>query len=1093
MLYTGLKYYCVSILLLALTLSHTDISAQPHRPFVFFDAEKGEGGRINTSLAQGPNGMIFIVNSDGLVRYAGSYWEQYLPNSDNRTISEVTVTGSGKAFVAGTNIFGYVEIHNGKKRFVSLIEHFSEDGDTLPGLFFGLCSLGNKIFVIHGDTVLVWDDLSQKATKHTMRAPFDIMNVDGRIWITDIMSGLFELKAGHLRLLSRNRNFFLRQTPVTAMPFGDGKVLTCNRRGEMFKISLAPFRHEPFEFDFKDQLKSSSITGGLSLRNGNFLLLTEDEGVFHFSPKGNLIEKIDKDDGLNGNAFNDALQDREGNVWLATYRGIMMWEIESPIGIIGRESGLEGAIYDMAKYRDKIYLATSEGLLKNKKNTSQRLKFEKQEYPGTVCFGLKTTPEGLIIGALDTWVLDNEDSKPRHLSDYKYIYFDHYSWKGRDYVICAGPRRLAILRLENGKWQKHWESNYLHYEFDGAKAFPKGDHVNFWLSAKGKVFSAEWRGKDQLKPDFRVASPGVTMDLPKGRAKIIKNNEFLEVFVNESLYRFYPEIKKFRKSGLGISGLKDLSILNGDSTFYWNKKDGQYKIFDDLGHPAGIFSGIDWGRYPVGELNNWLQLSEKRLLVSGQTGLLLMDGFSHQNTEQDSTLSLHIAHVYPHEDTLYLNGIDQQKHVFPYSQNSIAFDYSAPTYHLHDKVSYYCKLEGFDESWVNRGNAHRIEYMNLFEGKYTFQVMAVDAIGRVSPVQSFSFGIDPPYFRTGWAYLVYGISFLALILGSVKWYNHRLMRDNERLELMVSRRTFQLEKKRKILESQKYDLAEKSDALEKANKRIVAGNKEIRESLTYASYLQKAFIPDIKRLRDSFADAFVLHLPKQQVSGDFYWLAKEGGKHFLAVLDCTGHGVPGAFMSIIGNNLLEEIIRVNGETSVDNILSELDRRLKEKFALNDKTFEDGMEIGLCRWDPEINELRYAGARIKLSYFADGELQVLKGDRRSIGERHRGHEVFTEHVLKIDKPTSLYLYTDGFRDQFGGPRSKKFLDKRLRKVLSEIQDLPMEEQENTLMRTFIDWKQEESQVDDVLVLGFQLVPQEVIVPEKTAPTTSATLS
>lgn len=250
-------------------------------------------------------------------------------------------------------------------------------------------------------------------------------------------------------------------------------------------------------------------------------------------------------------------------------------------------------------------------------------------------------------------------------------------------------------------------------------------------------------------------------------------------------------------------------------------------------------------------------------------------------------------------------------------------------------------------------------------------------------------------------------------------------------------------------------------------------NKSITDSINYAKLIQEAILPS-KEIKDKlFSDMFMLFQPKDIVSGDFYWFTEKNGKKIIATVDCTGHGVPGAFMCMIGNALLNEIINENGITTPNEIL----RLLREKiiFSLKQREGEnkDGMDISILSFDAITNTVEFAGANNPLWLIRKGIIEEVKADKQPIGLHYGEAKPFNNHVIELQKEDSLYIFTDGYADQFGGIDGKKFKYKKLQNLLLSIQDQHMVEQGVILNEKINGWKGNLEQVDDILIIGVRI--------------------
>lgn len=249
-------------------------------------------------------------------------------------------------------------------------------------------------------------------------------------------------------------------------------------------------------------------------------------------------------------------------------------------------------------------------------------------------------------------------------------------------------------------------------------------------------------------------------------------------------------------------------------------------------------------------------------------------------------------------------------------------------------------------------------------------------------------------------------------------------------------------------------------------------NKDIVDSLTYAKSIQEAILPNPVRLEQFFDDHFILYKPRDIVSGDFYWYTERGPVGILCVVDCTGHGVPGAFMSMMGNDYLTHIVTDNEVGSPGKALGMLNERIIKALKQTGEVGEskDGMDIAMCAFNRDTNLLQFAGARNPVYIIRNGELHELKGSKFSIGGGDVGEKVFEDHEFELEQGDEIYLFSDGYPDQFGGERGKKFMYKRLKEYILSISGSPMHNQLRQLEKNFLDWRGEIEQIDDVCMVG-----------------------
>lgn len=336
---------------------------------------------------------------------------------------------------------------------------------------------------------------------------------------------------------------------------------------------------------------------------------------------------------------------------------------------------------------------------------------------------------------------------------------------------------------------------------------------------------------------------------------------------------------------------------------------------------------------------------------------------------------------------------------------------------------------------------------------------------------------------------VYGAAILILLLIGLaivifiyferqKKINKLLQEQNHKINLQKK----EIETQSKILEKATRDLLKQKD-------KILLQNNKIQASIKYASRIQKAMLPSKEKINKYFKDNFIVLKPKEVVSGDFYWFSPvkeqkpslfkveedEYTKFIVSVADCTGHGVPGAFMSLLGDAFLNQIINIQKIISPDKILYLLHKLIRQTLQQGESENNDGMDIAMCLIDKKEKTLKFAGAKNPLVYVQNGEMQRILGDLTSIGGLQKEKErIFTLHTIDITAPTVIYMYSDGFQDQFGGKYGRKYMAKPFRELLFKNYQKDSEFQANAIIEELNNWKRKKySQMDDITVMGIKL--------------------
>jgi ligand-binding sensor domain-containing protein/serine phosphatase RsbU (regulator of sigma subunit) len=385
-----------------------------------------------------------------------------------------------------------------------------------------------------------------------------------------------------------------------------------------------------------------------------------------------------------------------------------------------------------------------------------------------------------------------------------------------------------------------------------------------------------------------------------------------------------------------------------------------------------------------------------------------------------------------------------------YKDKNILFNYYSVSLVDPDAVKFKVMMKGFDRIWGHPTKETMKDYP-LLPGHYTFSVKASNSYGywNDKPVE-FSFIIKPPFWKTPWFIAACIIVAAIGIMLYIKIRERNLIREKRILEQKVAERTA--------------EVVQKSMEIEEKNRDITA-------SIRYAERIQRAMLPR----EDSFRETFILYMPKDIVSGDFYWMYDNGDVQFIAACDCTGHGVPGAFMSIIGHNSLNKVVREFGITKPGAILDQLNVEVvKALMHRNEETINDGMDLTLIAFNRKKFILEFAGAYNPLYMVRNGEVIVHKADRFPIGMSSiESKKTFMNQEIEIKSGDMLYMCSDGYADQFGSAEAKKYKSGNVKKLLAQIYMLPVEEQRRRLEKEILNWKGDLPQVDDIMFIGIKI--------------------
>jgi serine phosphatase RsbU (regulator of sigma subunit) len=463
--------------------------------------------------------------------------------------------------------------------------------------------------------------------------------------------------------------------------------------------------------------------------------------------------------------------------------------------------------------------------------------------------------------------------------------------------------------------------------------------------------------------------------------------------------------------------------------------------------------------------------------------------------------------------------INNSSYKLSYDNNSFQIVFSSITSINDFKPQFSFMLEGYDEDWSEYSFDNQVDYKKVPNGTYIFKVKSRDAYGNISDVKSIKIIIASPWYKTVWAYILYVVLLILLIILIVRIYSYRLKKENIKLE--------------KIIEERTQEIRNQKTEIEKHRDVILEQKHEIEDSIHYAKRIQHAVLPDLSVIGSNQLsksaihkiDYFILFRPKDIVSGDFYWVTEINNLRIYTVADCTGHGVPGAFMSMLGISFLNEIVRKKEIVQANLILNELRKSIIEALKQTGEsgTQKDGMDMSLVIINDKLliensNDIpnvvversrnaseeslpittdssslrslgmagkyqaQWAGANNPLWIIRDNKsekssqepwvLEEIKPDKMPIAI-HDHMEDFTLHHFEIKIGDCIYMMSDGYEDQFGGPKGKKFMSKNLKQLLLDNVNLSMTEQNQILEKTLLDWIGNGEQIDDITLMGIRL--------------------
>jgi len=456
------------------------------------------------------------------------------------------------------------------------------------------------------------------------------------------------------------------------------------------------------------------------------------------------------------------------------------------------------------------------------------------------------------------------------------------------------------------------------------------------------------------------------------------------------------------------------------------------------------------------EYNNGASFKNKKgeLFFGGASGLNVF----HPDSMKDNVFipNVVITRLEKSKDNekSIININENQTLVLSHLDHNITIYFAALEFTKSKKNNYMYMMQNLNDNWINVGTRNFQEFSNLPPGEYIFRVRGSNNdLVWSEQVATLKIIVKPPYYKTKIAYLLYFL----LIISTIYF--------------VVRSRTRKLQEANQVLRMKQLAAIE----IAKQKEELTLKNKNITDSINYAKRIQEAMLPSEWLLRKLLPQSFILYKPKDIVSGDFYWISEKNNKIYIAAVDCTGHGVPGAFMSIIGFDLLRSITKEQGVEDPAEILNLLDIGVSETFSKNleEKSVKDGMDISLAVIDKNTKKIYFAGAFNPLLIIRNNKIIEIKGNRFSVGRTENEDQKFDKHTIDYKQGDMIYIFSDGYADQFGGPIGKKMKLRRFRHILLTISKMPLIKQREFLDQSFDNWKGELEQVDDILVIGVRL--------------------
>lgn len=1044
----------ISILLLLLLISST-LFAQTYN-FRNFDLNDGLPGRFVYTVNQDNAGFIWVGTGQAISRYDGFDFVT-VPFSDSISTSfpVSSLTASDGTIYYGMSDGSVYRVAGDK-----LIKSEGSDAFRINDLVEA--ADGTILAVSQSRGVLVIDHGNGNVTQKIGSSADDLLYSAATVSEKRLLIGtqhglhLADFSEGSLVIIPGSERLpLMKVQSIVRQPGTNRYIIGCEIDG----LFMAVVEGDSVALSRIDELPEVNMARIQSLMfdaAGNLWVATFGDGAYklEIDPAAGALENIERfntSGGLPGNDLKSIFQDLEGNIWMGLYG--------SGLSLLGSDAY---SFYKPGKGdqdNNIIYVEEAEGALIAGTRRGYYI-FSPDRRESVSYTNLETETGGTAI------------------TTYHALH---------DGSLLVGTGGKGILRInEAGRVTSFFSSrdNLQNYIYD-----IESDTLNTWIATMGGVILLDNKSGDYTAFTTYEQLPHnrVTHLVPDGTGRVFIATEGNRLYsvdplsgVKSGKAVIYGGIRnRFRSVTIdgegkvwGATEGAGVYCFAGDSVVNFSRQEGLlsdfcYSLLADsrgniwVGHEQG-FSVID---QEVGRIRSFVDIfsegadcnlnavceTSDGLVAMGTTrGIMIYDNTLDQNRNVPPVTNI-VSVVIDDTEYPFTESID-----LPYSKlydvkiNFVGLHYSDPS-----RVWYRTRLDNYDRDWSEPVYTRSVTY-KLSSGNYRFNLMSFNFDGiSDNSVEGFNITIRKPVWMMWWFFVGLLIMAVGVVILIIRIRESALRRREAMLQDSLDERTREV-----IVQKEEIELK----------------NREITDSINYAQRIQASLLPPVSKLKSAFKGAFVFYRPRDIVSGDFYWFEPVDEERYVIVCaDSTGHGVPGAFMSMIGSALIQEIVTRKDITRPSEILTTLDRELTRTLnqGSGEDSASDGMDMVVCEYNKKTRMLRFASAMRPVILIMDGESYYIRGNKNSVGGEKLRDKYFDDQEYFLKENDTVYMFSDGFPDQFGGEGGKKMKIARLKKLIEDINPLSMEEQNKRVSDFFDLWKGGLDQVDDVLLMAIRI--------------------
>lgn len=1045
--------------------------------------EEYKNAESNWSLTSDDNGIMYFGNERAILEYDGKEWRSIVVD-DERIQSLVCLNNC--VYFGGNQSFGVIKIDALGKHYPQYLSARFGSGKEINTIW-KTYALAGKIYFCSLKVVFVYnpsDDSIQ--TIDLPKNSFLAFVVDNQLVFGNWEQGLFKIKGNQVYPLSGG-NFFKEKDVFAVLPYNTSTWLVGTSVDGLFLYDLITGKTKIFDGSASAKsvnafLKTNNFYSAALINDSTYSLGTLG-GAIIINKKGEILSLISKKYGLTNEETTNQLvapsSAQSKSIWLTLTLGVARVDYPSITSRFADESGLLGNVMAIRRYNNDLYVGTIRGLYKLRFNNFGLPEFiQIDQIKGQVNTLMVTQEKGkdvLLVGSTQDIYRINGSRISAFGSVDALTYRFLKPRAGKSVIYAVSERSLKRLVNDNGVWRldNSWESIN-----DYCKELIDLKDGSLLGRTKNGLFLIEPSGGNK-KIAERTGIQGRILEV-EGNVYIVSDSVSLK-YSNGNLAATTEIDSIFR---IPAKKILSVSTLSKDRLLLVVKDQTEFKYFlATRGKNGWLLNNQIGGRVPSMNTPEIFQdMDGSTVWIGGLKGLFSLNLNLLGKLPNASFKTLIRSITLAEDSLLYYGNFDASTNKqisinadgalmlnssLDFKFNYITFTVAAPFFEEEAKIQYSYYLEGFDRGYLKWTSENRKSYPNLSEGSYKFWAKARNIYGEETKPTCFVFEIFPPWYRTTLAFIMYVLLGLFGIYLIVRFYTRKLEEDKKRLEQIVKERTAEVV-------MQKDEIVYKNLEIEKKN-------KDITDSIRYAKRIQTAVLPN--KQSSPKLEYFIFFKPRDIVSGDFYWIYHFEAQNVViaAAVDCTGHGVPGAFMSMLGVAFLNEIASDPAVQHTDEILNVLRDFVIRSLNQTGKEGEnkDGMDIGIVRIDLKSGLLEFSGANNPLFLIRNNELMEFKPDKMPIGIHVREEAPFTRHEIQLQENDVMYLFTDGFPDQFGGDDKRKYMKKRLKEFLLTIHMVPITQQLEMFEGESTNWMGNLEQIDDQLIIGIRYVNSDKI--------------